>query len=146
MVEFATDVRGPVLIVLLGAVLVALVLSRSVAQARLARHRWLYGLFALPVAAGLGWLLLYAAGNDPYYHPVTVSRWEHASRNGLTSSVVISPFFVVFAVAISLVSITGLLVVASSAGHARLRRVVMPVVALAYAALVVAYFPLTGGH
>lgn len=137
--DLAADVAGPVLVALLVGGLAALGLSLRVAPAALDRYAWLYAALAVIVAAGLGWLVLYATGEDTYYTPGDVSRWDHTTRSG-------SSLVVVAAIAIALASIIALVLCACSASRVLLRRIVMPATALACVTLVVASVALTIGH
>ena len=56
------------------------------ARDRLPLHGWiyrsLYGVAALVIAAGFGFLAFLATRRDSYFTPDVVSRWEYAARNG----------------------------------------------------------------
>lgn len=129
-----------VLIVLLLGGLAALGLSIPAARGALDRHGSPFALLAVVIAAGLGWLVLYASGDDSYFAPDHVSRWEYVTRNGSPAVAV------VVSVVLALASIVALAAAARSRRHARLRRLVLPAAALASFAIVVAAVALTVGH
>jgi hypothetical protein len=100
-----------------------------------------YAVLGLVFAAGVVYLGLYAAGDDSYYYPTAVSRWDHASHWGAGATALV---------------VAGL-VLASAAALACLARgflprrfavalPVVPTIAAYCVALVMAWYPLTGGH
>jgi hypothetical protein len=137
--DFALHVSGSILVVLLVGVLAALGFSFPAARGALDRHGWPFALLAVIVAAGLGWLILLAIGDDTYFAPDHVSRWDFAARNDGTP-------IVVSAIVLGLLSIIALATAAWSTGSTHLRRFAMPAGALASAAILVAAFKLTVGH
>jgi hypothetical protein len=118
--------------------------SPRISRPALDGHGRPYAALATVVSAGLGWLILCAAGEDPYYEPDDLSRWDHATKNGL--SLPLSPVLVVAATVIAPVSIVALVHGARSSTRARTRRLVMLTTASACLALIVAWLPLTTGH
>ena len=96
-----------------------------------------YIVSGLMLAAGLMWLLAYAAGDDSYYGG-GVSRWDHAGRGGG------QPLVVAAIVSLAVTLIAALLAALSSS--ARFRRLVLPLTAFSWVMLAVAWFVLTGGH
>ena len=104
----------------------------------IANMRYLTGPLAVFLAIALAGLVRYAAGEDAYYSPGDVSRWEHADRWGKTP-------VVVAAMAISAATILGLLISTFSPG-ARLRRLALAATALSCVTLVAAWVVLTAGH
>jgi hypothetical protein len=65
-------------------------------------HRPFYGVVAFVIAAGFGYLAVYATGEDGYFTSGDVSRWDWAVRNGHTS-VVVTSFVIALAAVIALV-------------------------------------------
>ena len=63
-------------------------------------YRSLYGVTALVIAAGFGFLAFLATGQDNYFAPDEVSRWEYAARNGKTPDVVAAFVIAFFAVVV----------------------------------------------
>lgn len=70
--------------------LAALVLAVPVAAGALTRWRTPFLAVAAPLAAGLVWLPLHAAGPDAYFTSGDVSRWEYASDNGRGPAIVVA--------------------------------------------------------
>ena len=77
-------------------------------MARSALYGWMYrslsGVAALVIAGGFGFLALYATGQDNYFAPDEVTRWDYAARNGKTPDVVaafVIAFFAVVALALA---------------------------------------------
>lgn len=99
--------------------------------------RYVTAALAAILAVALVGLVRYAAGEDTYYSS-GVSRWEHADRWGKTPVVVL-------AIAVSGMTVLGLLISTFSAG-ARLRRLALPAAALSCVMVVAAWFFLTAGH
>ncbi len=97
-----------------------------------------YVVTALVLGAGLAGLVLFASGNDGYYGNSDVSRWEHASKGGAATIVVVT-------LAIVAATIIGLLLAALPRG-ARLRPFVWPAAAVAPLLLLVAMLFLSVGH
>jgi hypothetical protein len=93
---------------------------------------------AFLLAAGLGWLVLYANGADAYYMS-GVSRWEHARRGG-------SQPIVVAAGAATAVTIVTLLVGSVERSRGGFRAFAVFSASLSCIFLVVAWFFLTTGH
>jgi hypothetical protein len=137
--DLAGHLALPVLVVLLLGGLAALFLSWPSARGKLDRSGWLAPALAALVAAALGWLYLYAIGEDSYYRLRDVSRWDHATRDA-GHGVVIVLF------AIPIIGLGALLFAACSPSDSILRRLAMPVAAFAFAAIVVEWFLLTSGH
>jgi hypothetical protein len=129
--DLAGDITVPV--VLLLAVAGAAALGLSFSPAAVQGRRWVAPSLAAAVAAGCVWLVLYAIGDDTYYAPGDVSRWEHASDTGLA-------FVVVAALVIALASIVALL------GAPSRTRIAMAATAVACGALIVAAFLIGIGH
>jgi hypothetical protein len=98
-----------------------------------------YIVAALVMGAGIGWLGLYAAGDDNYYSDGEVSRWEHAARAGGTS-IVVAAIAVGSAVALTFL-FRGLF-----PRRLRLGPLVIPALALYAASLLVTWFVLSTGH
>ncbi len=63
-------------------------------------YRSLYGVAALVIAAGFGFLAFLATGQDKYFTPDEVSRWDYAARNGQTPDVVAAFAIAFFAVVV----------------------------------------------
>lgn len=103
------------------------------------RRRWPYALLAVTYAVGLAWLVVYAAGDDSYFAPDEVSRWEYAARNDRSTAVAL-------AAVVTLAGVVVLAIAATSARHSRLRRLVVPSAVLAPFSIVVAAFVLSVGH
>lgn len=99
---------------------------------------WPYTLLATTYSVGLVWLVVYAAGDDSYFAPDQVSRWEYASRNGRS-------WVVVLAVVVTLVSVF-LSVASRSTRRSRLRRLVVPSAVIAPFSIIAAAVALTEGH
>jgi hypothetical protein len=137
--DIADDVTLLVLIALMVGGLASLALSLPAAYGALDRHGWPFALLAVSVAAGVGWLILFAAGEDTYFAPDHVSRWEYAARNGRSPTVVA-------AIVLAIVSIVSLVTAARSTRIARLRRFTMPVAALAIVAIITAAIAPGTGH
>jgi hypothetical protein len=92
---------------------------------------------ALVVAAGVVWLLVYAAEPDTYYSS-GVTRWEHARRSDAWILFVVS-------IALGVASVVGLL--ARAAGRAaRLGPAIVGLTVVALLSFPVAWVAVTTGH
>ena len=101
--------------------------------------RSLYGAAALVVAAGFGFLALIATGEDSYFAPDEVSRWDYAARNGQTPDVVAA-----FAIAFSAVVVLAL--AARSRASTGLRVFAALTAVVAVVSWLFAFVALVAGH
>lgn len=97
-----------------------------------------YAMTALVLGAGLAWVVVYAFGQDGYYGNGDVSRWEHASRGGGATIVLVL-------LALVGATVVGLLFAGLTPG-ARLRPLVVPAAALSPLLLLAAMLFLSIGH
>lgn len=102
-------------------------------------YRSLYGVAALVIAAGFGFLALFATGRDNYFTPDVVSRWEYAARNGKTPDVVAA-----FVIALS--AVVALALAARSRSSTRMRVFAALVAVVAVALWFIALAALALGH
>ena len=102
-------------------------------------YRSLYGVAAFVIAAGFGFLALYATGRDNYFTPDVVSRWEYAARNDKTP-------VIVAAFAIAFFAVVALALAARSKASTGLRVVAALMAVVAVALWFIALLTLTVGH
>ena len=105
------------------------------------RYRLVYVVSGTLLLAGVVALGLYAAGADHYYDPSAISRWEHATRWGVGATAVVVVGFALAAVASLACLARGLF----AAGLWQAVRV-SPAVLAWFVGVVMAWYPLTGGH
>jgi Trk-type K+ transport system membrane component len=103
-----------------------------------APDRSLYGVIAFVIAVGVGFLVLYATGDDPYFKPDHHSRWDFAAGDG--------QFVVVGAFALALAAVVALALAARSRASGSLRIVAALMAAVGLVSLAVAWVTLAAGH
>ncbi len=99
--------------------------------------RSFYGVVACLIAAGLGYLVLYATGDDPYFAPDHRSRWDFAAGG---QGVVVGAF------AVALLAVVVLAFAARSGSSVLLRVVAALMTVIGFVSLLVTWLFLTTGH
>jgi hypothetical protein len=100
--------------------------------------RWLSGALAAVLAFEVVWLVLYARGEDTYFAPDHVTRWEFAGRDG-------NQWFVVVAVVAATAALPGQ-VVGIVSSRRWIRHVASAATTITFVLVLIASFVLSVGH
>lgn len=136
MPDAAAMVLQPLLLV---GLLASVALAFPAAVGAVSRANWLYWSFAGLLGLASVWLWGYAAGDDRYYGPSSVSRWEFAARNDREPVVVVGA-------ALAVVAVVVLVLAATRGPDSRWKRTGIGLAALGIAGVLAAWVSLSAGH